>query len=98
MKRRLCSYDMAEVPEQGFVLADQGGEMFFCNLRCLSVWSVQLATRHNLADEQRSGGYTLNTQSGQEHRFEGGNQVARWAVDQALGSPSAADDLNSTRS
>ena len=84
MKRRLCSYDMVEVQQQAFVLADQGGEMFFCNLRCLAVWSVQLATRPNLSDEQRSARYTLNTQSGQEHRFEGIDQVARWAVDQTL--------------
>lgn len=53
---------------------------------------VQLATRPNLSDEQRSGGYTLHTQSGQEHRFEGINQVARWAVYQALRSPSVADN------
>ena len=87
MKRRLCSYDMAEVPPQTFVLMDHGGEMYFCNLRCLAVWSVQLATRPNLSDEQRSGRYTLNTQLGQEHRFKGINQVARWSVDQALNRP-----------
>ena len=84
MKRRLCSYDMAEVPEQGFVLTDDGGEMFFCNLRCLCVWSVQLATRPVLSDEQRSGMYILNVPSNEGQRFTGIDQVARWAVDVAL--------------
>ena len=65
MKRRLCSYDMAEVPPKAFVLIDQGGEMYFCNLRCLSVWSVQLATRPNLLDGQRSCLYVLNIQAGE---------------------------------
>ena len=92
MKRRLCSYDMAEVPSQAFVLSDPGGEMYFCSLRCLSVWSVQLATRPNLSDEQRSGRYTLNNQCGNEYEFQGINEVARWAVAQALSSTHTADN------
>ena len=64
MKRRLCSYDMAEVPAESFVLFDHGGEMYFCNLRCLAVWSVQFATKPNLSDEQRSGPYILKTTAG----------------------------------
>lgn len=39
MTRRLCSYDMAEVSPHAFVLSDDGGEMYFCDLRCLCVWS-----------------------------------------------------------
>jgi len=61
MKRRLCSYDMVEVPPQAFVLTDPCGETYFCSLRCLCVWSIQLATRPNLPDLQRSGGYVLKT-------------------------------------
>jgi hypothetical protein len=30
-KRRVCSFDMAEVPPEGYVLAEEQGEMFFCN-------------------------------------------------------------------
>jgi hypothetical protein len=48
MKRRVCSYDRFAVPDPSFVLKDTVGEMYFCNLRCLCVWSVQLATRPNL--------------------------------------------------
>ena len=61
MKRRLCSYDMVEATQHAFVLTDSGGEMYFCDLRCLCVWSVQLATRPNLSELQRSGTYLLKT-------------------------------------
>jgi hypothetical protein len=44
MKRRVCSYDMFAVPDPSFALKDTVGEMYFCNLRCLCVWSVQFAT------------------------------------------------------
>jgi hypothetical protein len=49
MKRRVCSYDMFAVPDPSFVLKDTVGEMYFCNLRCFCVWSVQFATRPNLS-------------------------------------------------
>ena len=84
MKRRLCSYDMVEVPPEAFVLTDAGGEMYFCNLRCLCVWSIQLATRPNLSDLQRSSAYVLKTQSPEEHRFDSIRAVARWASDASL--------------
>jgi YtcA family len=48
MKRRVCSYDMLAVPDASFVLKDTVGEMYFCNLRCFCVWSVQLATRRRV--------------------------------------------------
>ena len=57
MKRRLCSYDMVEVPPQAFVLIDLGGEMFFCNLRCLCVWSTQLLSGRISLTCKRSGAY-----------------------------------------
>ncbi len=84
MKRRLCSYDMVEVPPQAFVLSDYGGEMYFCNLRCLCVSSIQLATRPNLPEEQRSGAYVLKIQPGDHLRFDSIRAVARWASDAAL--------------
>jgi len=47
MKRRVCSYDMFAVPDSSSVLKDTVGEMYFCNLRCFCIWSVQLAIRPN---------------------------------------------------
>ncbi|RZU35684.1 hypothetical protein BDD14_5774 [Edaphobacter modestus] len=41
MKRRVCSHDMFAVPDSSFVLKGMGGEMYFCNLRCFCLWSVQ---------------------------------------------------------
>ena len=41
----------ARRPTPSFVLKDTVGEMYFCNLRCYCIWSVQLATRPNLSAE-----------------------------------------------
>ncbi len=84
MRPRLCSYDMATVPDDSFLLKDEGGEMYFCDLRCLCVWSVQLATRQGLSEVQRSGTYLLTMPVREEHQFEGIGQVARWATDRAV--------------
>jgi hypothetical protein len=62
---------MFAVPDPSFVLKDTVGEMYFCNLRCFCVWSVQLATRPNLSAEDKNGAYSLTTPSGEEHQFAG---------------------------
>jgi hypothetical protein len=67
-------------PEPSFVLKDTVGEMYFCNLRCFCVWSVQLATRPNLSAEVKTCTYSLTTPSGEEHQFTGIVDVARWAT------------------
>jgi hypothetical protein len=95
MKRRVCSYDMFAVPDPSFVLKDTVGEMYFCNLRCFCVSSVQLATRPNLSVEDKTGPYSLITPSGsigfhrvpsgEEHQFAGIVDVARWATATAFG-------------
>jgi hypothetical protein len=84
MKRRVCSYDMFAVPGPSFVLKDTVGEMYFCNLRCFCVWSVQRATRPDLPDDDRTGHYSLFTPTGEERQFSGIVEVARWATANAL--------------
>jgi hypothetical protein len=76
---------MFAVPDASFVLKDTVEEMYFCNLRCLCVWSVLLATRPNLSAEDKTGVYSLATPSGEEHQFTGIVDVARWAAANALG-------------
>jgi hypothetical protein len=80
MKRRVCSYGVSAVPDPSFVLKDTGGEMYFCNLRCFCVWSVQRATRPDLSEEDKTGAYSLITPSGEEHQFNGIVDVAQWAT------------------
>ena len=84
MKRRVCSYDMFEVPAHSFVLKDSIGEMYFCNLRCFCVWAVGLATRSNISEEVRTDAYSLTTSTGKQHQFSGIVAVARWATDAAF--------------
>lgn len=80
MKRRVFSYDMFVVPDPSFVLKDTFGEMYFCNLRCFCVWSVQRATRPDLSAEDKAGAYLLTTPEGEEHQLAGIVDVARWAT------------------
>jgi hypothetical protein len=51
-ERRVCSYDMFAVPDPSFVLKDMVGEMYFCNLRCFCVWSVQLSSTNEIGHDQ----------------------------------------------
>jgi threonine dehydrogenase-like Zn-dependent dehydrogenase len=39
--------------DPSFVLKDTIGEMYFCNLRCFCVWSVQLDETHDIITAQR---------------------------------------------
>jgi hypothetical protein len=50
------------------------------HLRCFCVWSGGLATRPNLSEEAKSDTYTLTAPSGEQHRFTGIVNVARWAT------------------
>jgi hypothetical protein len=70
---------MFAVPDPSFVLKDTVGEMYFCNLRCVCVWSVQLGTRPNISVEDKNVAYSLTTPSGEEHQFAGIVDVA-WAT------------------
>jgi hypothetical protein len=71
---------MFAVPDPYFDLKDTVGEMYFCNLRCFCVWSVQLATKPTLSAEVKMCAYSLITPSGEEHQFPGIVDVARWAT------------------
>ena len=62
MKRRICSYDMAAVPDDSYVVVDDGGEVYLCNGRCLCIWAVLLATKPGL--EERSVAAMMSFWSG----------------------------------
>jgi hypothetical protein len=51
-KRRVCSFDMAEVTPQGYVLAEEQGEMYFCNARCLCSWAVHFVTNPGIGEQR----------------------------------------------
>ncbi len=36
-----------------YIVADQGGPMYFCNARCLSMWALNFATKPNRPEEQK---------------------------------------------
>ena len=56
MKRRICSYDMATISDQAYVLTDPGGELYLCGARCLALWSMQLVSHPHSTPEQVNAG------------------------------------------
>jgi AraC family transcriptional regulator len=73
--------------------------MYFCNLRCFCVWSVQLATRPNLSVEDKTVACSLTTQSGEERHdywqiYRGGLGSARLRRIKELVRAKMGDDLN----
>lgn len=83
--RNFCSYDRLAVPGNGFVLDHDGEELYFCKLRCLCLWSVQVATRPTLSEADRRGTFLLHSLTQKELRFEGIVELARWSASSALG-------------
>jgi hypothetical protein len=85
MKRRICSYDMAAVPEDGYIVADERGEIYLCNARCLCIWSITLATKPGLSEELKARRLVLKAPAGEKLVFETIAGLARWASSHALG-------------
>ena len=85
MKRRICSYDLAAVPEDGYIVTDDGGEIYLCNARCLCIWAVSLATKPGLSEELKARRLVLKAPAGEELVFETIAGLARWASLHALG-------------
>ena len=83
--RRLCSHDMAVVPADGYVLADQGGEMYFCNQRCLCLWAVAFVTKPERTEQEKGMAVEMTTPSGAKRRFSHLLDLAQWAAANALG-------------
>ena len=92
--RKICSYDRLVVPDDGYILAEPGGDMYFCNSRCFSIWAIQWATKPKLTEAQRSGEFVLTTPAGEQRSFQNLTEVARWAAANALG-PTDSEWLSS---
>ena len=58
--------------------------MYFCNLRCLALWALDFATKPNRLPEQKDILLQLTTPAGRQEQFPNVQELARWAVSQAL--------------
>lgn len=85
MKRRVCSYDMVEVPEDAYVVTDVEGEAYLCTARCLCLWAMALATKPNLPAALKTQPLRLKPSHGAELAFNSITALARWASAHALG-------------
>jgi hypothetical protein len=84
MKRRICSYDIVEVPQDCYVLREEGGEMYFCTPRCLFLWAGTFVTKLSAPDRHNGTAFQMTEPSGQVRQFEGLLSVAQWAAANAL--------------
>jgi hypothetical protein len=57
------------VRRDGYTPTETEGEMYFCNARCLCIWTVQLATHSNLADGRHLPGVQLTQPTGEQRTF-----------------------------
>src|ERR1700726_2373715 len=83
-KLRVCSFDMAEVPPDGYVLAEEQGEMYFCNARCLFLWAVHFVTNPRRSEEQKRIDCELTIPSGARGKFTDYIEAAQWSAANAL--------------
>jgi hypothetical protein len=75
---------MVEVPPDGYVLAEEQGEMYFCNARCLCLWAVQFVLNPRRSEEQKRTACELTMPSGERRRFADFIEAAQWSAANAL--------------
>ncbi len=83
-RRRICSYDLAEVSTDAYIVTDERGEMYFCNARCVAIWALDFATKPNRPQEQKSVALDLRTPASERRQFPNVGELAAWAVANAL--------------
>jgi len=83
-KHRICSYDMEVVPEECYLLSEEGGEMFFCSARCLFLWSAMFVTKENRREGQKILAVDMTTPEGERRLFVNELELAQWAAAHAL--------------
>jgi hypothetical protein len=83
-KRRVCSFDMAEVSAKGYVLTEKQGEMYFCNARCLCLWAMHFVTNPRVSEEEKRIACELTMSSGERRQFADFIEAAQWSVGNAL--------------
>ena len=84
VKRRICSYDVVEVPQDCYVLREDGGEMYLCNPRCLFLWAGTFVTKPTSPDSRFSTPFQMTEPSGEIRQFGSLLSVAQWAAANAL--------------
>jgi hypothetical protein len=75
---------MAEVPAESYLLAEEQGEMYFCNARCLCLWAVHFVTNPRRSEEQKRIACELTTPTGERRRFADLIEAAQWSAANAL--------------
>jgi hypothetical protein len=73
-----------EVPKNAYIVTDDEGEVYLCNARCLSLWSMTLATTRNLSEEAKMQPLRLETPKAEMLDFPSLSTLAAWAATNAL--------------
>jgi hypothetical protein len=66
LNRRICSYDMVEVPRDAYTVTEEEQEIYLCNPRCLCLWPVLRAIRPDLVEAHRGHVLIMTTSAGKK--------------------------------
>ena len=89
-RRKICSYDMAEVPASSYRLRAADGEMYFCNNRCLCIWAITFATHPRRPEPDQVIPVDLLSPDGRDQHFPDVLALAKWAAANLLGDEEAS--------
>ena len=78
---------MVAVPSNSYAVTDMQGDMYLRNSRCLCIWEVMLATKHNLPESERDRSFVVTSPVGKKRGFDSLMDLAQWAAANALGKP-----------
>jgi hypothetical protein len=87
MKRQICSYDMLAVSCHSYTVSDAEGEMYFCNSRCLCLWSMMLVTKPNLPTDEHEQRFVMTLPDAEKRSFDALVELAQWSAANAIGTP-----------
>jgi hypothetical protein len=85
MKRQICSYDMLAVSSHSYTVSDGEGEIYFCNSRCLCLWSMMPVTKPNPPEGSRQQLFVMTLPNGKKRSFDTLVELAQWSAANAIG-------------
>lgn len=78
---------MLAVSSHSYTVSEEEGEMYFCDSRCLCLWSMMLVTKPNLPTDDHEQRVVMTLPGGSKRSFDTLVELAQWSVANAIGKP-----------